>query len=159
VHPRTIATIEQLEKASWFSRVGIKEGPTIVVVGSWPEAIAHTSSFEWEDLRAEALNLYRECIAERSMERLNLWNDTVDEVHKIVGALVDRKIAAVVHENNLPKIFRIRVNHDITCFCMEAEYADVCPPGFYTSNGQWYINGHFPCDWWGVFPEGKLVIY
>ena len=159
MHPRTIATLDQLEKASWFSRVGVEEGSRVAVLTSWPEAIEQCSSFEWEDLRLEALNQYRECIAERSMERLQLWNHTVDEVNKIVGTLVDRKTAAVVRENSLPKIFRIRVNSDITCFCMEAEYADVCPPGFFTSNGQWYLNGHFPCGWWGMFPEGKPVIF
>jgi hypothetical protein len=42
---------------------------------------------------------------------------------------------------------------------MEAEYADVCPPGFFTSIAHWYLNGHFPCGWWGAFPQGKLVIY
>jgi hypothetical protein len=90
---------------------------------------------------------------------LQLWNDTVDEVKKITRPLVGRRIAAVVHENNLPKVFNIQVNYDITLVCMEAEYADVCPAGFFTSIGNWYVNGHFPCGWWGAFPQGKLVVY
>jgi hypothetical protein len=73
--------------------------------------------------------------------------------------LIDRKIAAVVREYGLPEIFKIRVRNDITGACMEAEYADVCPPGFFTSIAHWYINGHFPCGWWGAFPQGKLVVY
>ena len=89
------------------------------------------------------------------MERLRLWNDTVDEVNKITRPLVGRKIAAIIRENNLPEIFNIQVNHDITLLCMEAEYADVCPPGFFTRIGYWYLNGHFPCGWWGAFPEGE----
>lgn len=93
------------------------------------------------------------------MKRLQLWNDTVDEVKKVTGPLVDRKIAGVVRECSLPKIFGIRVRNDVTGLCMEAEYADVCPPGFFTSLGHWYVNGHFPCGWFGVFPPGKLVIY
>jgi hypothetical protein len=157
--PRTIATLDRLEKASWFSRVGINEGPSAAVVTSWPEAIAHCDTSEWEDLRLEALNQYRECIAHRSKERLELWNDAVREVKKITRPLVARKIATVVREHALPEIFTIRVNHDILGFCMEAEYADVCPPGFFTSIGYWYVNGHFPCGWWGAFPRGQLVIY
>ena len=83
----------------------------------------------------------------------------MDEVKKITKPLAGRKIAAVVRENNLPNIFNIQVNYDITGLCMEAEYADVCPPGFFTCIGYWSINGHFPCGWWGAFPQGKIVIY
>jgi len=119
MHSRTIATLDRLEKASWFSRVGINEGSAAVVT-SWSEAIEHCDSSAWEDLQAEALNRYREFIARRSMERLRLWNDTVDEVKKITRPLVGRKISAVVQENNLPEIFNIQVNHDITLLCMEA---------------------------------------
>jgi hypothetical protein len=128
-------------------------------VTSWSEAIEHCDSSAWEDLQGEALNQYREFIAHRSKERLRLWNDTVDEVKKITRPLVGRKISAVVQESNLPEIFSIQVNHDITGLCMEAEYADVCPPGFFTSIGYWYVNGHFPCGWQGVFPLGRFMIY
>jgi hypothetical protein len=159
MHSRTIATLHQLEKASWFSRVGLNEGSAVVVVTCWPEAVEQCSSFEWEDLRLDALNQYRRCIAERSMERLRLWNGAVDEVKKNTVPLVDRKSAGVVREHALPEIFKIRVRNDITGACMESEYADVCPPGFFTSIAHWYANGHFPCGWWGAFPQGKLVIY
>jgi hypothetical protein len=159
MHSRTIATLGELEKASWFSRVGINEGSNVITASCWPEAIEQCSSFEWEDLRLDAANQFRECIARRSKERLRLWNDTVDEVKKISVPLIDRKIAAVVREYGLPEIFKIRVRNDITGACMEAEYADVCPPGFFTSIAHWYINGHFPCGWWGAFPQGKLVVY
>jgi hypothetical protein len=159
MHSRTVAMLDRLEKASWFSRVGIQEGSSAAVVTSWPEAIAQCGSIEWEDLQGEALNQYCECIARHSQERFRLWNDTVDEVKKITQPLVGRKIAAVVHEHNLPEIFNVQVNYDITGLCMEAEYADVCPPGFFTSIAQWYVDGHFPCGWWGAFPQGKLVVY
>ena len=81
------------------------------------------------------------------------------KVKKVTRPLVGRKIVAVVRENSLPEIFNIQVNYDIAGACMEAEYADVCPPGFFTRIGHWYVNGHFPCGWWGAFPQGKLVIY
>jgi hypothetical protein len=159
MHPRTIETLGRLESASWFSRVGINEGPGVAVVMSWSQAIQHCDSDEWEDLEQEAMNQYREFIARHSKERLHLWNGTVDEVNKITRPLVDRKTAAIIRANSLPKIFKISVNYDITGVCMEAEYADMCPPGFFTNINPWYINGHFPCGWWGEFPQGKLVIY
>jgi hypothetical protein len=157
--PRAIATVDRLEKASWFSRVGIREETSVVVVTSWPQAIECCVTIEWEDLRLEALNQYREYIAHHSKERWDIWNETVREVKKITTPLVASKIETVVSEQNLPEIFSIRVNHDIIGFCMEAEYADVCPPGFFTSIGYRYLDGHFPCGWWGVFPQGGLVVY
>src|SRR5258708_2980670 len=90
---------------------------------------------------------------------LRFWKGRGREVKKITRPLVDRKTATVVREHALPDIFKIQVHWDIMGFCMEAEYADVCPPGFFTSIGHWYVNGHFPCGWLGAFPQGKLVIY
>jgi hypothetical protein len=159
MHSRTIAMLDRLEKASWFSRVGVNEGSGAIFVRSWPDAIEHCDSSAWEDLQGEALNQYCEFIAHHSKERFQLWNGLVGEVKKIARPLVDRKITAAVRENNLPRIFSVQVNYDITGACMEAEYADVCPPGFFTSIAHWYLNGHFPCGWWGAFPQGKFVIY
>jgi hypothetical protein len=159
MHSRTIATLDRLEKASWFSRIGISEGSGATVVTSWSQAIEHCDTSAWEDLQLEALNQYRECIARRSRDRLQLWNNAVDEVKKITRPLIDRKIATVVREHALPPIFKNQVNWDITGFCMEAEYADLCTPGFFTSIGEWYLKGHFPCGWSGAFPQGKLVMY
>ena len=156
---KSIATLERLEKAYWFSRVGINEGPGVAAVASWPQAIGRCDTAEWEDLQLEALNQYRECIAQRSKDRWEFWSETVREVKKITRPLVARKIATVVREHTLPEIFSIQVDHDIIGFCMEAEYSDVCPPGFFTGLGHWYIKGHFPCGWSGLFPQGKLVIY
>jgi hypothetical protein len=161
MHPGTIATLEELEQASWFSRVGMKkDSTTAIVLASWPEAIEHCSSPEWDDLCNEAQNQYCERLVERSMERWERWNDVVDEVKKATIPLVNRKIEAVVRAHDLPEIFAAQVHADITSILMEAEYADVYPPGFFASNGYWYVNGHFPCGWsGGVFPKGQLVIY
>jgi hypothetical protein len=50
LHPRTIATLERLKNASWFSRVGIQDTDVVIVVPSWHEAIAHCSTLDWENL-------------------------------------------------------------------------------------------------------------
>jgi hypothetical protein len=156
----TVATLEALEAASWFSRVGVKDTETAIVLPSWQAAIEHSESYDWEDLRLEALNRYRECVAVRSMERLNVWNDVLREVKRFTEPLVKRKIVAVVRDHDLPEIFYIRVRNDMVTVCMESEYADLCPPGFFTANARWYLNGHFPCGWQGEFPpKGTPVIY
>ena len=160
MHSRTIATLDRLEKISWFSRVGINEGSSVAFVRSWSEAIHHCGSPAWEDFQLDAQNQNSAQVAQRSKERVHRrWNDTVEEVKRITRPLVARKIAAVVRENNLPEIFSIQVNYDMLGVCMEVEYADGCVPGLFTSLGHWYLNGHFPCGWWGMFPAGRLVVY
>ncbi len=159
MYSRTIARIDQLEKASWFSRIGVAAGPSVAAVSSWPEAIHYCDAQEWEDLQQEMLNQYRVYIHQHHRARLQDWNERIEAVKKITEPLVALKTTAVIRENGLPDIFRIAVRFDVTLFCMEAEYDDVCPPGFFTRLGAWYLDGHFPCGWWGPFPKGKLIVY
>ena len=58
MHSRTVARIDQLEKAPLFSRVGMKTSPGVAVVSSWPEAIDYWDTAEWDDLRQEAARLH-----------------------------------------------------------------------------------------------------
>jgi hypothetical protein len=159
MHPRTVATLDRLENASWFSCVGVKDTDAAIVLSSWQEAIEQCSSLEWENLSLEALNQYRERIVERSRERFEQWNEIVEEVTKTTVPFVRRKIEAVVREHGLPKVFEDLVQWDMMGVCMEAEYADVYPPGYYGSQAYWYVKGHFPCGWQGDFPKGTLIIY
>jgi hypothetical protein len=151
--------LKKLRDADWFARVGTYNGENAISVSSWQEAIEQCSSDYWEDLTLEAANQYCERLAERSQERFRLWNDVVAGVKPAVVALVMEKTSPVVGQYDLPKVFSDCVRWDILHLCMEAEYADVYPPGFYASQAYWYEHGHFPCGWQGEFPAGKLVVY
>lgn len=159
MHPRTIATLDQLERAKWFSAVGVHDTEVAEVLSTWQEAVEHCSSEDWEKLNLEGANQYRERLLERSLARFQKWNDIVIEVKKATQPFVRRKIEAIVNQNHLPKVFEDCVHWDILHVCMESEYADVYPPGYYASQAYWYTKGHFPCGWIGNFPEGKLIIY
>lgn len=159
MHPRTQATVAKLEKVQWFRAVGQKDTEGAVVLSSWEEAIRSCSSDDWQDLLLEAANRYCEQLVVHSKERFRQWNTIVDELKPVVVSLVARKTKQVVRANQLPQVFVDTVNWDILHLVMEAEYADVYPPGFYASQAYWYVQGHFPCGWQGAFPDGKLVIY
>ena len=159
MHPRTIATLDKLEKDNWFACVGKKDTTAAIVLSSWQEAIEHCSSVEWENLCLEASNQYCERLVERSKERFNQWNDIAVELKQTTVLFVRRKIEAVVREHDLPQVFENMVQWDILGACMEAEYADVYQPGYYASQAYWYVKGHFPCGWEGDFPKGNLIIY
>ena len=159
MHPRTLATLDELERAEWFSRVGVKDTESAIVLSSWGEAIEHCGSIEWENLSLEVTNQYCERLVERSKPHFQKWNEIAVELKKTTVPLVRRKIQPVVRENNLPKVFGDMVQWDILGVCMEAEYADIVPPGFYASQAYWYVKGHFPCGWEGEFPRGRLIVY
>lgn len=163
MHPRTKATLEQLETANWFSLVGTMYGITqpgkVIVLTSWQEAIEQCSTIEWENLCLEAQNQYRMRLLEKNKDRYLQWNDVVDMLKSTTIPFVQRKIEATVKQNDLPKVFEDTVQWDILGVCMESEFADVYPPGFFASNAYWYMKGHFPCGWQGEFPKGTLIIY
>lgn len=159
MHPRTIATLDRLEHACWFTSVGVVDTTAAIVLSTWTEAIQHCSSLEWENLCLEAANQFRERLLERANERFGKWNGLVVEIKQTTEAFVRRKIEAVIQEYDLPKVFEDTVQWDVLHVCMEAEYADVFPPGFYASQAFWYVKGHFPCGWDGDFPKGKLILY
>lgn len=159
MHARTSATLEELKRQEWFRSVGVLDTSTAEVVASWPEAIERCGSPEWQELTLEAANRFTERLFEKSRERFQQWNDTVLAVRPITRALVAEKTRKVIEENDLPVVFLKSVNWDILHLCMEAEYADVHPPGFFASQSYWYANGHFPCGWSGVFPNGKLIVF
>ncbi len=159
MRPNTIATLEDLRQAHWFSNVGVVDTTAAKVLSSWDEAIASCSSLEWENLCLEAINQYRERLVERSVDRFKMWNTVVDAVKPAAQTLVREKTRRVVEQHNLPPVFVATVDWDIVGLLMECEYADVYPPGFYASQAYWYVKGHFPCGWEGSFPKGRLVIY
>lgn len=159
MHPRTIATLGKLEKADWFSRVGVSDTTNAIVLSSWKAAVKHCSANAWRNLCLEAANQYRERLREKDREALRRWNSVVDLVKPASVALVQFKIEGVVKEYDLPRAFENAVSWDILHLCMESEFADIYPPGFYASQAYWYIQGHFPCGWKGKFPEGMLIIY
>jgi hypothetical protein len=157
--PRTLAILEELQKAHWFSRVGVPDTSQAIVLKSWPEAIACCSSIEWENFCLEASNDNHVLVMRRSKERESKWNDIVDELKKTIIPFVRHKIEPVVRTHRLPKVFEATVQWDILAVCIESEYADLGLPGFYRNLTAWYVKGHFPCGWEGIFPEGMQIIY
>jgi hypothetical protein len=159
--PETKATLRQLEDADWFSLVGQHDANTnvAIVLSSWDEAIEHCSSMEWENLELQIVNRLCEKLLAAAPDRFNQWNEIVNEMKQHTIPLVERKIAAVVEQCHLPKVFSDSVQWDILNLCMESEYIDVVPPGFYAGMAFWYVNGHFPCGWKDEPPKGKPIIY
>lgn len=159
MHPRTLATIAQLESADWFAHVGEPHDDAVRVVSSWREAVESCSTLDWENLCLEASNQLRMRVLERDRQMYARWNAIVADVRPATGELVKRKTAHWVEKEGLPKAFVDCVHWDMLGVAVEAELAEIVRPAFFASQAYWYTVGRFPCGWDGDFPAGRLVIY
>lgn len=129
MHPRTEATLDRLRHEDWFRNVGVRDTEVADVLSSWGEAIESCGSLELENLCLEVVNQYSARLIERSPRDYGTWNDVVLSVRPAAQALVREKTRKVVADNDLPKLFVDTVDWDILHVCMEAEFADIYPPG------------------------------
>ena len=165
LRPSTLATLDHLTEADWFARVGrnlIDSGNItvpITIVSSWAEATKHCQSNEWDWLLNESANIYRERLAKVSKEEFRTWNDHIRAVKLVSEPLVKAKLAPVQIEHNLPSSVEDTLRWIVLMTLTEAEYAHITEPGYLTKLSFWIVNGHFPCDWKGEFPNGNLIIY
>ena len=159
MHGTTKATLAELESANWLINVGKHDSERVQILNTWDEAISACSNPEWEDIRLEAANRFREKLAKANVDRFRQWNEIVKEIKPVVEALVERKTAEIVARHSLPKEFINAVRWDILHLCMECEFADVVPPAFYAGQSYWYAKGHFPCGWDGDLPNGRPIVY
>lgn len=147
MHLRTVATLRELQAVEWFSRCGLHDVQSAIILNSWKEAIEHCSTVEWENACLEMANKLSRAVMKVSPDRFRLWNDVAGEIRPVVIDLVREKTAKVVSEHQLPKVFIDTVVWDIIHLALEAEYADIVPVSFYAGQSFWYANGHFPCGW------------
>ena len=157
----TLTTLRELDAASWFSRVGIPDFKTVLMLSNWTEAMQWCGMLEWENLRLEVCNQYREELLRRSESRLNLWNTIVQAARAEIQPRAEAWTAKVVKEHELPKRFVDDVRWDMLNLLMEAEYDDIMEPGFYTRLAFWYVKGHFPCGYEHYPPraDSRLVVF
>jgi hypothetical protein len=152
--------LDALDRIDWFSRVGLPDFQPATMLDSWQQAIAFaTGRRDWESFRLERRNDLTAFLHKNSIDRYGKWNEITADLKKRIEPLVHRKITDVSVEHSLPKAFEHCVRWDCLGACMEVEYSDLRPLGFYTQLAAVYLRGHFPCGWDGQYPSGHLLIY
>jgi hypothetical protein len=159
LNPRVQGTVERLENADWFSACGLPVNSDVIVLSSWEEASRSCAGDQWQELLLEHSNQLSESVARISRERFRGWNAFVEGVRPLVMMMVSQKTQRGTQGIELPKIVYDTVSWDILHILLEAEYADLIQPRFFSAQGYWYVAGHFPCGWSARPPGGKLVIY
>ncbi|MGC3991541.1 MAG: hypothetical protein QM796_18005 [Chthoniobacteraceae bacterium] len=165
LQPATLATLEELTKADWFSRLGqntVAEGEItvpITIVSSWKDAVKQCENEEWDWLLNECANIFRSRLAKVSPSELNTWNERIRAIKLVSQPLVNAKIRQLQEFADLSPTVEITLRWIVTMTLAEAEYVQVTEPGYLSKLSFWIVNGHFPCGWKGEFPNGNLIIY
>ena len=152
---RTLRLMDKLEKADWFSKVGVEDMDKVTILKNWDAAITSCSTLDWENTTLEASNLVTVQLALYHQDRQYSWNDIAYKVKPYIEPLIDKKVAIINSNHGLPKRFYDCVKWDIIHICILSEYEDICPSAFYQRMAQYYLSGHFPCGWDGPFPYGS----
>lgn len=158
---QTMSMLRELEGADWFCNVGRPvEGPQggdVIVASSWDEAVEQCATNDWANFKLEHANRLTMFLSRHHPGRYNAaWNELAREVKAVSEPLVTRKLDAFVAELGLPKAVDDCVRWDVVSACMELEYADLRPPGFYQSLMSWYLRGRFPCGWGDIDENGRF---
>lgn len=160
LRPSTRATLAEIAAFDWFSRVG-KRDPnvsTAIILGNWYEAAASLEG-DWEDLCLDAANGYREQLMLVAKSQYQTMNEVVGLIKRETEPMIDALLERRADLRALPKVIHDTMRWDMVHLCVEAEFSDCLPPGFYASNSYWYSVGHLPCGWKGRFPDGRIIIY
>jgi hypothetical protein len=160
---QTKVTLAELQEADLLANAGRPiQSSGIVVVKSWQEAMNLCTSKEWDNLRLEGENLLTEALSSRCRDRYNkTWNNTAIELNQLIAPVLTDKLDALARRGRLPKKVRQIIHCDVRAICMEAEYLDIVPAGWYTNHLKpWYLKGHLPCGWTGEFlREGTVMVF
>lgn len=149
--------LKSLESADWFSHVG--EPTDEPSVDSWRKAVTASDSRRKENIWLDARGVLTVTLHNEHMERHCQWNDIVDSIKPASQSIADRKVQPLIDAGTVGQSFLDTVRWDLLHACMELEFADLVEPPYYVDWSEWYRRGRVPVDWYGDFPDGRLVIF
>jgi hypothetical protein len=155
--PRTVVLIDRLFSVPWFTRVGEPIGENIRAVNSWSAAIEYVKDPDQVFLEVSGdytVNLHK--TAPKDYQR---WNKIADLLVGQLEPRIEERIDRLPLDRTLLKPVRDRARWSLLHACIESEYLDVVPAGFYLPLSDWYMKGRFPCGWEGRYPAGMLAVY
>lgn len=157
--PVTHELLLELEAQECFSRLGKAHNDhSVRTARDWQEVTESINNPYWEDVTLEAANQIGLAIQSISRSDYRRWNSLVHLLKPTILPMIERKIERFRNDRSF-KVIEGCVQWDILHWCLESEFSDFNPPGFFQELGHWYLKGHLPCGWEGQYPEGRLIVY
>jgi hypothetical protein len=137
----------------------------VVRVSSWKEAIDRRGSIQASNAFLEGGGMLTRSLGSDFRSDYQKWNRIAysfregmeEQILPDIDALVDSTTEIAVEESG-PHLIKNWIRWDLAHYCMERAYAELVKPRFYSEIFEVYREGHFPCDWNEVWPNGKLWI-
>lgn len=156
---KTEALLSQASRFPWFAHVGEGSLEQSLVVKNWDVAIEKCTSIDYENFGIEMANHIRRIVRTANVERYQQWNTIVGAVRPRIELIVESAAPLWrVPEDQLQAI-KDQVLWDLCSACLESEFSDIFPPGYYLDTFQIYSLGRFPCGWNGDYPQGQRIIF
>jgi hypothetical protein len=164
VTPRTEQFLDAISKTPLLAHAGeplpaTPAGADAVLVASWAQAFESRRSEDWREVQLEARGDLTSFLAHQHMDRYKKWNQITGGIRPRVLELATPVCEAVARREKLSASLLASVSWDLLAACMEYEFADLRPPGFYDRLASLYLLGRFPCGWQGEYPNGHLEIF
>jgi len=157
--PATQATLEQLEGAEWFTQVGQPiEGDDVRVVDSWEEAIRLATSPEWIERKLAVMNDLRISLMQADPKHIDHYEDVLEEIELSAIDVAHWHCQPLIDEGVDENLLEAAIQ-DMRGVLIEAEFANVVPPGFHAGLSYWYANGRFPCGYQNSASKPHVLIY
>jgi len=156
----TLQFIEKIFASKWFSSIGrpVRTEINVYVVKSWSEAFEYAKDPDQVFLYVRGD--YTVSLQKRAPKRDRQWNDLVILIKKIIEPAIESKLKELDSISEDHKIvLRDAARWTILNACLEVEFSDVMPIGFFLPFAHWYSEGRFPCGWKGDYPDGMAAIY
>jgi hypothetical protein len=155
---QTKESLQALNMAALFSALGQEvDDPKIVQGASWRDAQKSEQSDVWKYWRYDRSNHISQTVHDIDKPRFNAtWNDVSDQCKPIVLACIERDLSKASGAHDNAGII-VNTRWNLVAAMMEVEYSDIMPTGFFSELFRWYCLGHYPCGWYGDYPQGHLL--
>lgn len=158
LQPRTLALIERVFAVQWFGHVGEPLAPHVYAVKTWSDAVEFAK--DPDEVFLEVRNDYSARLHRTALKRFRLWNQIVQLTKNSVVARVDEMVELHASPDAQGrKLIRDHARWSILHACLESEYLDDVPAGFFLPLADWYAAGRFPAGWYGKYPQGMLAVF
>jgi len=160
--PESRTFLDNLARTRLFANVGLPAPPglDVRVLQSWREVFESERFDHFGNVLLDAQGALTTYLSNFHRDRDRLWNQLVREVRPEVAAIINPACEALAATRAV-KVDKLAAIARSACIsvCMEYEYADLRPVGFFQRLGQLYLLGRCPCGFQGEYPTGILEIY
>jgi hypothetical protein len=159
--PTAESFLESLAAAPLFACVGqpLPAEWNAVAITSWKDALNAKRNRHKDNQHLEARNELSSFLSHNHPDDDRRWNDLTRKWSPRVKAIVTPVCEALVRREGLEGSPLSDIRWDCLAACMEYEYAGLRRPSFYHHVAGFYLKGHFPCGYYGWYPDGQHEIF